>query len=59
MVKSIIFAFPEIRKVFIFNYGYHLYHPFSMISCGHIAEMNCAVIYIVGAIEPDYARGWG
>ena len=42
-----------------FNYGYHPYHAFSMISCGHIAEMNCAAIYIVGAIEPGYARGMG
>ena len=42
-----------------FNYGYHPYHAFSMISCGHIAEMNCAAIYIVGAHEPGYARGMG
>ena len=42
-----------------FNYGYHPYHAFSMISCGHIAEMNCAAIYIVGAYEPGYARGMG
>ena len=42
-----------------FNYGYHPYHAFSMISCGHIAEMNCAAIYIVGAIEPGYAREMG
>ena len=41
------------------NYGYHPYHAFSMISCGHIAEMNCAAIYIVGAIEPGYAREMG
>jgi hypothetical protein len=42
-----------------FNYGYHAYHPFSMISCGHIAEMHCTAIYIVGAYEPGYARGMG
>jgi len=42
-----------------FNYGYHPYHAFSMISCAHIAEMNCAAIYIVGAAEPGYARGMG
>jgi len=42
-----------------FNYGYHPYHTFSMISCGHIAEMNCSAIYIVGAQEPGYARGMG
>lgn len=42
-----------------YNYGYHPYHTFSMISCGHIAEMNCSAIYIVGAYEPGYARGMG
>ena len=42
-----------------FNYGYHPYHAFSMISCGHIAEMHCSAIYIVGAYEPGYARGMG
>jgi len=30
-----------------------------MISCGHIAEMNTAAIYIVGAQEPGFARGMG
>jgi len=30
-----------------------------MISCGHIAEMNSAAIYIVGAYEPGYARAMG
>ena len=39
-----------------FNYGYHPFHPFSMVSCGHIAEMNCSGVYIVGAYEPGYAR---
>lgn len=42
-----------------FAHGYHPYHAFSMISCGHIAEMNCSAIYIVGAQEPGYARGMG
>lgn len=42
-----------------FNYGYHPYHAFSMISCGHIAEMHSSAIYIVGAYEPGYARGMG
>lgn len=42
-----------------FNYGYHPYHAFSMISCGHIAEMNCSAIYIVGAQEPGLARSMG
>ena len=30
-----------------------------MMSCGHIAEMNTSAIYIVGAMEPGYARGMG
>ncbi|MDF2523993.1 MAG: hypothetical protein K0R31_1634 [Clostridiales bacterium] len=55
--------FPAYREVYIdkyrFNYGYHPFHAFSMISCGHIAEMNCSAIYIVGAQEPGYARGMG
>ena len=51
------------RKEYIdkyrFAYGYHPFHAFSMTSCGHIAEMNTSAIYIVGAIEPGYARGMG
>ncbi|MDL2229013.1 lactate racemase domain-containing protein [Treponema sp. OttesenSCG-928-L16] len=42
-----------------FNYCYHPFHAFSMTACGHIAEMHSAAIYIVGAIEPGYARGMG
>ncbi|MGI6740227.1 MAG: lactate racemase domain-containing protein [Brevefilum sp.] len=42
-----------------YNFGYHPFHPFSMISCGHVAEMNCSAIYIVGAYEPGFARGMG
>ncbi len=42
-----------------FKYGYHPFHAFSMISCGHIAEMNTSAIYIVGAMEPGWARGMG
>ena len=30
-----------------------------MMSCGHIAEMNTAAIYIVGAQEPGIARCMG
>ncbi|MGI6768995.1 MAG: lactate racemase domain-containing protein [Bacilli bacterium] len=41
------------------EHGYHPYHGFSMISCGHIAEMNSAAVYIVGAREPGYAKGMG
>jgi hypothetical protein len=42
-----------------FNFGYHPYHPFSMVSCGHIAEMHTLATYIVGAYEPGYARAMG
>ncbi len=42
-----------------FNYGYHPFHAFSMMSCAHIAEKNCAAVYIVGAQEPGYARSMG
>ncbi|MDR3577185.1 MAG: lactate racemase domain-containing protein [Anaerolineaceae bacterium] len=42
-----------------FNYGYHPYHAFSMTTCGHIAEMHCSAIYIVGAQAPGYARAMG
>jgi nickel-dependent lactate racemase len=51
------------KKEYIDKYrysnGYHAFHPFSMISCGHIAEMQCVGIYIVGAQEPGYARSMG
>ena len=51
------------EEQYIRNYrhgnGFHPFHAFSMISCGHIAEMNAAAIYIVGALEPGYARGMG
>lgn len=49
----------EYIKKYRYNYGYHPYHAFSMISCGHVAEMHCSAIYIVGAIEPGFARGMG
>jgi hypothetical protein len=39
--------------------AFHPFHGFSMISCGHIAEMNTSAIYIVGAMEPGIARGMG
>ncbi len=42
-----------------FSGAFHPYHGFSMMSCGHIAEMNTAAIYIVGAKEPGIARGMG
>lgn len=42
-----------------YNGAFHPYHAFSMMSCGHIAEMNTAAIYIVGAKKPGVARGMG
>jgi len=50
---------PEYIRKYRFDYAYHPFHAFSMMSCGHIAEMNTSAIYIVGAIEPGYARGMG
>lgn len=47
-----------IRK-YRFAGAFHPYHGFSMMSCGHIAEMNTSAIYIVGAQEPGIARGMG
>jgi hypothetical protein len=42
-----------------FHYAFHPFHGFSMISCGHIADMNTSAIYIVGAKEPGVARSMG
>ena len=42
-----------------FNYAYHPYHAFSMMSCGHLAEKHCSAVYCVGAYEPGIARGMG
>lgn len=42
-----------------FHNAFHPFHGFSMISCGHIAEMNTSAIYIVGAKEPGTARSMG
>ena len=47
-----------IRK-YRFANAFHPFHAFSMMSCGHIAEMNTSAIYIVGAQEPGIARGMG
>ncbi len=47
-----------IRK-YRFANAYHPFHGFSMISCAHIAEMNTAAIYLIGAQEPGIARGIG
>lgn len=44
-----------------YRYGnaFHPFHGFSMMACGHLAEMHTSAIYIVGAQEPGYARGMG
>ena len=47
-----------IRK-YRFANAFHPFHGFSMMACGHIAEMNTSAIYIVGAQEPGIARGMG
>lgn len=47
-----------IRK-YRFANAFHPFHGFSMMSCGHIAEMDTSAIYIVGAEMPGYARGMG
>lgn len=49
----------EYIRQYRFGYGFHPFHGFSMISCGHIAEMNTAAVYIVGAREPGFARSMG
>ncbi len=47
-----------IRK-YRFEYAFHPFHAFSMISCAHIAERDCKAVYIVGAKAPGTARGMG
>src|SRR5690554_741334 len=42
-----------------YNFGFHPYHAFSMISCGQVAYNHCSAVYVVGAYEPGYARGIG
>jgi len=49
----------EYIETYRFNFGYHPYHAFSMTACGHIAEMNCSAIYIIGAQAPGCARAMG
>ena len=49
----------EYVRRYRFTNAFHPFHGFSMMSCGHIAEMNTSAIYIVGAEEPGYARGMG
>ncbi len=49
----------EYLRKYRFANAFHPFHGFSMMSCGHIAEMNTSAIYIVGAREPGIARGMG
>ena len=49
----------EFIRKYRFANAFHPFHGFSMMSCGHIAEMNTSAIYIVGAEEPGIARGMG
>lgn len=48
---------PEYIREYRYNYAFHPYHCFSMVSCGHIAHKHCSKIYVVGAQEPGFARG--
>ncbi len=49
----------EYTDAYRFNYAYHPFHAFSMMSCGHLAEKHCSAVYCVGAYEPGYARSMG
>lgn len=49
----------EYVRKYRFAYAFHPFHGFSMMACGHIAEMNTSAIYIVGAQEPGIARSMG
>lgn len=47
----------EYIREYRYNYAFHPYHAFSMVSCGHIAHKHASRILLVGAQEPGYARG--
>ncbi len=47
-----------IRK-YRYEYAFHPFHAFSMISCAHIAERDCKAVYVVGAKAPGTARAMG
>lgn len=49
----------EYIRRYRYTNAFHPFHGFSMISCGHIAEMNTSAIYITGAEKPGIARGMG
>ncbi len=50
---------PEYIHKYRYEFGYHPFHAFSMIACGHIGLMHTSAIYIVGAHEPGYAQAMG
>ena len=50
---------PDYIHKYRYEFGYHPFHAFSMISCGHIGLTHCSAIYIVGAHKPGYARAMG
>ncbi len=49
----------EYIRNYRYGNGFHPFHAFSMISCGHIAEENTAAIYITGAEKTGLARSMG
>ena len=49
----------EYIRRYRFANAFHPFHGFSMMSCGHLAEMHTSAIYIVGAREPGIARSMG
>ncbi len=50
---------PDFIKKYREDHAFHPFHGFSMISCGHIAEMNTSAIYLVGGQKPGIAREMG
>lgn len=49
----------EYVRKYRFANAFHPFHGFSMMACGHLAEMNTSAIYMVGAMEPGIARSMG
>jgi len=49
----------EYIRQYRYSNAFHPFHGFSMMSCGHLAEMNTSAIYIAGAMQPGIARGLG
>ncbi|MCY1151158.1 MAG: lactate racemase domain-containing protein [Sphaerochaetaceae bacterium] len=61
-IKDIGAAFslrPDFIEKYRNHHAFHPFHGFSMISCGHIAEMNTSAIYMVGGQKPGNARMMG